>query len=219
MSITECRKIDAGKGQDVKTSEGTFTCKKLIVTAGAWVGQVLAGVGISLGITATQEQVTYYATPNLKEFAIGNFPIFIWHGDDVFYGFSIYGEVATKAAIDASGSAVTPQTRTYQPDEARERRGEAWLQKYIPGFLGPKLYTKTCLYAMPQDRNFVIDTLPEHPQIIICNGAGHAYKFSSLLGKILSQLATDGQTEYPISPFTLNRPAITDPNYKATFHI
>ena len=80
-----------------------FTCKKLIVTAGAWTDQVLAEVGVKLSITATQEQVTYYATPNLKEFAIGSFPIFMWHGEEVFYGFPIYGEVATKAAIDASG--------------------------------------------------------------------------------------------------------------------
>ena len=133
--------------------------------------------------------------------------------------FPVYGEAATKAAIDASGPPVTPDTRTYEADEEREQRVEAWLAKHIPGFLGPKLYTKTCLYAMPRDRNFVIDTVPEHPQIIICSGAGHAYKFASLLGKILSQMAIDGQTEYPIAPFTLQRPAITDPNYEAVFHI
>jgi sarcosine oxidase len=206
-------------GVEVDTNRGKFSCRKLIVTAGAWTDQVLADVGISLKITATQEQVTYYATPNLKAFAIGNFPIFIWHGENVFYGFPVYGEVATKAAIDASGPPVTPETRTYQADEKRERRLEAWLKQYVPGFLGPKLYTKTCLYAMPKDRDFVIDTLPENPQIIVCSGAGHAYKFASLLGKILSQLAIEGQTEYPIEPFTLNRPAITDPNYEAKFHI
>lgn len=207
-------------GVDIKTKDGqSFSCQKLIITAGAWTDRVLAGVGLNLSITVTQEQVTYYATPNLKEFAVGNFPIFIWHGQDVFYGFPIYGEVATKAAIDASGPAVTVDTRTYQADQEREHRLEDWLQKYIPGFLGPKLYTKTCLYAMPKDRNFVIDSLPEHPQILICVGAGHAYKFASLLGKILSELALDGQTQYPIAPFTLNRPAITDPNYKAIFHI
>ena len=61
--------------------------------------------------------------------------------------------------------------------------------------------------------------MPEHPQIIFCAGAGHAYKFAGLFGKILSQLALDGQTEYPIEPFTLQRPAITDPNYEAAFHI
>jgi len=206
-------------GVDVKTKDGTFTCEKLLVTAGAWMDRVLADVGVSLRITVTQEQVTYYATPHLKEFAIGNFPIFIWHGAEIFYGFPIYGEVATKAAIDASGPAVTTDTRTYEPDIEREHRVEAWLAKHIPGFLGPKLYTKTCLYAMPPDRNFVIDSVPEHPQIIFCLGAGHAYKFAGLLGQILSELAIDGETAYPIESFTLHRPAITDPNYEAAFHI
>jgi len=181
-------------GVDVKTKDGTFTCEKLLITAGAWMDRVLADVGVNLSITVTQEQVTYYATPNLKDFAIGNFPVFIWHGAELFYGFPIYGEVATKAAIDASGPAVTTDTRTYEPDVERERRVEAWLAKHIPGFLGPKLYTKTCLYAMPPDRNFVIDSVPEHPQIIFCAGAGHVYKFASLFGKILSQLAIVGQS-------------------------
>lgn len=206
-------------GVEVESENGTFTARRLIITAGAWMDQVLADVGLDLKTTITQEQVTYYATPNLREFSVGNFPIFIWHGEHVFYGFPVYGEVATKAAIDASGPAVTTNTRTYKADAVREAQMEAWLEKYIPDFLGPKLYTKTCLYTMPKDRNFVIDTHPKHPQIILCCGAGHAYKFASLLGKILSQLAIDGETEYPIGPFTLQRPAITDPTFEAEFHI
>jgi len=206
-------------GVDIKTERGVFTCKKLVITAGAWTDTVLASVGAKLRVTVTQEQVTYYATPYLREFAIGRFPIFIWHDANVFYGFPVYGEVATKAAIDASGHVVTADTRTFEPNPEREKDIETWLAEHIPHFLGPKLYTKTCLYDMPPDRNFVIDTLPNHPQIIVCCGAGHAYKFASLLGKILSQLALDGSTEYPIAPFTLNRPAITDPNFKPVFHI
>ncbi|MGH2521476.1 MAG: N-methyl-L-tryptophan oxidase [Anaerolineales bacterium] len=206
-------------GVDVKTENGSFSARKLIVTAGAWTDRVLASVGVKLGITVTQEQVTYYATPNPRDFAIGRFPIFIWHGERVIYGFPVYGEVATKAAIDAAGPVVTTETRTYEADPERERVVEAWLNEYIPGFLGPRLYTKTCLYDMPRDRNFVIDALPEHPQILVCSGAGHAYKFASLLGKILSELALDGHTDYPIAPFTLQRPAIADPNYPPAFHI
>jgi sarcosine oxidase len=206
-------------GVDVQTEQGTFTCRKLIVTAGAWVDQVLAWVGQTLRVTVTQEQVTYYATPHLRDFAIGRFPIWISHGDEVLYGFPVYGEVATKAAIDAAGPVVTARTRTYDPDPAREQRMEDWIKEYIPNFLGPKLYTKTCLYDMPRDRNFVIDSLPAHPQILVCNGAGHAYKFASLLGQILSELAIDGCTQFPIAPFTINRPAITDPNFPAAFHI
>jgi len=39
------------------------------------------------------------------------------------------------------------------------------------------------------------------------------------MGKILSQMAIDGQTTYPIAPFTMHRPAIMDPTYQANFHI
>jgi sarcosine oxidase len=54
---------------------------------------------------------------------------------------------------------------------------------------------------------------------MVCVGAGHAYKFAGLLGKILSELAVDDQTNYPIAPFTLQRPAIIDPNFEPLFHI
>ena len=206
-------------GVEVETAQGRFTCRRLIVAAGAWTDQVLAAVGVNLGLTITQEQVTYYATPNLKDFAIGRFPIFMWDGTAWIYGFPIYGEVATKIAIDAGGPVVTPQTRTYEADPRHEQFLEEWLKERIPGFLGPKLYTKTCLYDMPRDRNFVVDFLPEFPQIIVCVGAGHAFKFASLLGKILSQLAIEGRTEYPIDSFTVTRPAITDPTYPLDFGV
>ncbi len=206
-------------GVAVETLQGTFSARRLIITAGSWADTVLAPLGRSLRLTVTQEQVTYYATPNLRDFAMDRFPVFIWHGPQAIYGFPIYGEVATKVGIDAAGPVVTADTRTYEPDPERERTAEAWLRQHIPGFLGPRLYTKTCLYDMPPDRNFVIDALPEHPQILVCCGAGHAYKFAALLGKVLSELAIDGRTDYPIEPFTLRRPALTDPHYAGTFHI
>ena len=205
-------------GVEVVTDKGIFTSNRLVVTSGAWTDTLLGKVGLRLNITVTQEQVTYFATPNLQEFAIGRFPVFIWEDSEMpVYGFPIYGEVATKIGIDASGPPVTPDTRTFDPDPMREQQVIAWMKRFIPGFLGPILYTKTCLYAMPRDRRFVLDALPGYPHIFTCVGAGHAYKFASLFGKILSELALDGRTPYPIEPFRIDRPAITDPNYPAQF--
>ena len=206
-------------GAIVETLDNTYSCRKLIITAGAWTDQVLASVGTNLSLTVTQEQVTYFATPNLREFAIGRFPFFQWHGDEFFYAFPIFGVMATKIGIDRAGPIVTPGTRTYEPDLEQERRVTAWLQQYVPGFLGPKMFTKTCLYDMPRDRNFVIDSLPHHPQILVCAGAGHAFKFAALLGKTLSQLAIDDMTEYPIEPFSIQRDAITDPDFEPHFRL
>jgi glycine/D-amino acid oxidase-like deaminating enzyme len=70
---------------------------------------------------------------------------------------------------------------------------------------------------MPPDREFVLGTLPEHPQISVFNGAGHGFKFASLAGKILSELAVHGKTRYPIDAFRVDRPALTDPAYEPVF--
>ncbi len=213
---TEIRPFE--DGVEVETPRGRFTCRRLIVTAGGWTDKLLAKINLTLRIRVTEEQVTYYATPNLKDFAIGRFPVFIWEGDEPVYGFPVYGEAATKVGLDASGPEVDPDRRAFRPDPLRERRAETWLKKYIPGFLGPILYTKTCQYAMPRDRGFVVDRLPGYPQISVFVGAGHGYKFAALFGKILSELAIDGQTHYPIQAFAVDRPAITDPNFPPSLH-
>lgn len=206
-------------GVIVETAQGTFHAHKLIITAGAWTNQLLAFFDIQLPFTVTQEQVTYYATPHLKEFSIGRFPVFQWKDERSIYGFPVYGEVATKAAIDATGPVVTAATRTFEPVAEREAELDAFLTRGIPHFVGPKLYTKTCLYEMPPDRDFILDHLPQHPNVFVFIGAGHAYKFASLLGKIFSQLVLDGHTPHDIAPFTLNRPAITDPTYTVNLRI
>lgn len=204
-------------GVVVKTDQGTFTGRRLIVAAGAWTNRALAGVGFQIPLRVSQEQVTYFATPHLKEFAIGAFPVFQWKTDYSYYGFPIYGEVATKAAIDDTGAEVTATTRTFDPNPEREAQLAAWLADHIPHFGGPKLYTKTCLYTMPPDRDFVLDSLPDHPNIFVAIGAGHAYKFASFLGQVLSELAIDGQTPHDLSAFTTRRPAILEPTSGAVY--
>ncbi len=208
-----------GESVLIKTNKGAFTCDRLVVAAGAWTSTLLESVGMSIPITVTQEQVTYYSTPNIKEFSIGEFPVFQWKDDYSYYGFPVYGEVATKAAIDASGHTVTAKNRTFTPNPDREQQLEDFLKAQIPNFVGPKLYSKTCLYAMPPDRDFILSTLPDHPQICAAVGAGHAYKFASLLGKILSELAMDGSSKHDISPFTFDRPALIEQDFVPSLRV
>jgi sarcosine oxidase len=215
------RVTPTGDGVEVETEHGVYTASRLVVTADAWTNQVLAGTGTHYPLTVTQEQVTYFATPHLRDFAPDRFPIWIWHGEASgwFYGFPVYGEVATKAGEDVGGDVVTPETRTFVPNERPYQRLTAFLEKYIPGSLGPVLYTKTCLYTMTPDRNFIVERLPDHPQIAVALGAAHGYKFSCLLGQILADLAIEGETRYPIAPFSSQRPAITDPDFVPAFNL
>jgi len=207
-----------GEGVEVVTDERTYFADRVVVASDMWTNAVLRETGTQIPLTVTQEQVTYYATPNLREFSPQRFPVFMWHGAHNFYGFPVYGEVATKLGQHMGGHEVTVESRTFEPDPVRVKRYRDFLSRHVPGFLGPELYTKTCPYTIPPDQNFVIDTLPEHPQISVAIGAGHAFKFASLIGRILSELALDGASTYPIEAFRFARPAITDPTFQKTFH-
>jgi sarcosine oxidase len=207
-----------GEGVEVVTGEEAYLADRVVIASDAWTNEVLAGTGLSLPLKVTQEQVTYYATANLRQFSPERFPVFMWHGAHNFYGFPVYGEVATKLGEHMGGNEVTAGTRTFEPDPMRQTRYREFLQERVPGFLGPELYTKTCLYTVPPDQNFILDTLYEHPQISVAVGAGHAYKFAALIGEILSELALGGESSYPIEEFALTRTALTDDSFERAFH-
>ena len=206
-------------GIEVATDKDTFSGRRLVVAAGAWTNRVLGHVGVELPITCTQEQVTYFRSPELERFSPERFPVWIWHGgpESSFYGVPVYGAPATKAGQDVGGEVVSVETRTFETNERVLANLRSFLERYIPDSLGPELYTKTCLYDMPPDREFVLGTLPDFPQISVFNGAGHGFKFASLVGKILSELAVYGETGYPIDAFRVDRPALTDPTYEPAF--
>ncbi|XP_055955783.1 monomeric sarcosine oxidase-like isoform X2 [Patella vulgata] len=206
----------------VQTTKGTFTCRRLVVAAGAWINQVLGSVGVHIPVTVTQEQVTYMGTPYIKEFTKDKFPIFVYHtpGHD-FYQIPVHGNAATKVGADACGEVVTACTRTFTPNAELEKQSIDFMASIAPKFIGPVVQTKTCLYTMTPDRHYVIDKCDHvgFSDIVFCCGAGHAYKFACLIGKILSEMAIDGQTQYDISGFTKNREAITNPNFKPLFQM
>jgi sarcosine oxidase len=202
-------------GVAVHTDRGRFTARSLVIAAGAWTNHVLEGLGVQLPLTVTEEQVTYFSTPHLREFSPERFPVWVWHGQDCFYGFPVHGEAAVKAGQDVGGEVVTVETRKLAPNPRPLEKLTRFLAERIPDFLGPVLYTKPCLYTLPPDRDFILDQLPGHPNIALAVGAGHGYKFAALLGRMLSDLVTQGETPFPIEAFSLSRPAITQEGYQA----
>ena len=66
-----------------------------------------------------------------------------------------------------------------------------------------------CIYSRTPDGHFIIDKHPSIPIFLFAAGfAGHGFKFASVVGEILSQLALTGETEHDISIFSVNRPAL-----------
>jgi sarcosine oxidase len=210
---------DTGDEIEVVAGGATYRCRKVILAVDAWTNRLLAHFGVQLPLTITQEQVTYFASPRAADFAPDRFPVWIWMDDPCFYGFPVYGEPGPKAAQDVGGEEVTPDTRTFDVNPAALKRVEDFLARYIPTALGPAITTKTCLYTLTPDRDFVLDALPEHPNVLVALGAAHGFKFASLFGKILGELALDGSTHSNIAPFKIDRPILRMANPPRNFMV
>ena len=198
--------IAMDRGEIILEIEGQrCRCRRLVITAGAWSNRALGPFRCRLPLTVTQEQVTYFAASRLEDFGPDRFPIWIWMDDPCFYGFPVFGEPAVKAGQDAGGQEVTAETRTFEPDLPALQRVQSFLAAHLPDALGPILYTKTCLYTLTPDRDFVIDFVPGCPEAVVAIGGGHGFKFSSLIGRILADLAGDGVTQHNLEPFQIDR--------------
>ena len=198
------------EGVLVATHEGRYQADRLIVAAGAWTNRVTKQLGSTFPLEVTQEQIVYLIPNDLEGFAPHRFPIWIWMNEPCFYGFPIFGEPAVKVAWDRCQLVTTPETREVQPRADVTATIREFVAGHLPAADAGVHLARTCLYTLTPDRDFIIDRLPGSERAHVAVGAGHAYKFASLLGSILVDLSLDGSTEYDISPFGADRAILTE---------
>ena len=139
-------------------------------------------------------------------------PVFIHYGVLAgsqradYYGFPIFGHAGVKIGEHHTGPIVTADTRTFNVDAERLQRLSDYARVTLPATRGEVLQAATCLYTNTPDQHFIIDRLPGYPHVVLAAGfSGHGFKFAILVGRILADLAAQGQTIYPIDLFTLRR--------------
>jgi sarcosine oxidase len=192
-------------GAIVTTEAGQVKVAKVVLCTDAWINKLLEPLGLSIPLVTMQEQVTYFKPAAPADFEIGKFPVWIWEGKVSYYGFPQFGEPTIKAARDVSEIFMNPDERTFVPSEERRAELRSFLGAVIPAS-GPDLRTVTCQYALTPDREFVLGPLADYPQILVGLGAGHAFKFTPTIGRVLAELALTGETSDDISRFSPNGP-------------
>jgi len=202
--VTEWSATSSGDGVTVKTAQGTYQASRLVIAPGAWAPDLLASLNISFDV---QRRVMCWFQPlsNPAAFQPENFPIYIWDvdGHNIFYGLGV------KAAMHSGGLSCSAENvdRAIHDSDIAEVRG--YLKQFIPLLNGPLTQAATCLYTMSPDQHFLVGLHPSHAQVSIAAGfSGHGFKFTSVMGEILADLSTHGQTSHPIgflSPERFNK--------------
>ena len=188
------------------TDKATYRTSKLIVSAGAWLQQLLPGLHLPLTVN---RQVLYWFRNNGSNnsfFTPEHFPVYIWEHEPgkMFYGFPDMGE-GIKIAPHHAGHSIHPDALTDDVSEA-EINGMLSITDSFFNIQPVFNYSATCMYTNTPDEHFIMDEHPQHKNIIVASPcSGHGFKFSSLTGKLLADMATGSSIPFDLSPFSISR--------------
>jgi sarcosine oxidase len=196
-------------GVRVHTATAVYEARSLVLTAGPWTGHLVPELR---PLAKPERQVLLWVQPIVPaHFQLDNFPVFYLEGDEGrFYGFPMHAVPGFKIGkYHHLREDVEPDTvdRSCHPrDEQALREG---IRRYFPDADGPTLAMKVCMFTNTPDGYFVIDRHPHSNAVIVAAGfSGHGFKFCSVVGEILADLALDTRPSLNIDMFSWQRAAL-----------
>lgn len=193
-------------GVRVKTDLGSYESGSVILSPGPWITKFVPALA---GVAQPYRQVFGWFRPLKPDlFTRGAFPSFTLKiPEGHYYGFPLYGHPGLKVGGPHHGREACDPDTLIRDNRPKDEDGmRACLSRYLPDAMGPALAIKVCIYTMTPDEDFIIDRLPGMPQVVVASPcSGHGFKFASVMGEILSDLATNITPLYDLSPFRMDR--------------
>ncbi len=196
---------------DVSTGGEDFSAGRLIVTAGSWAKALLTETGLELPLTVLRCQLNFMAPADWVPFESERCPIWIAHVSERFatslYGIPSHDGSGFKIAFHGGPPVSSPADIDYAPDASNVEALRPFMRAHIPGIASaPAKESRICLYTRTPDEHFIVDRHPEHAHVAIGAGfSGHGFKFSTMIGKMLTDIALDGQTPHNDLLFKISR--------------
>nr|WP_318382063.1 N-methyl-L-tryptophan oxidase [uncultured Enterobacter sp.] len=190
-------------GVVIETAEGEFSGAKLLVSAGTWVTRLLPELPVQpvRKIFAWFQADGRYSVKNAFPAFTGEMP-----NGDQYYGFPA-DDNALKIGKHNGGQLIHSEEERKPFGSVATDGSEsfAFLRQFLPG-IGGCLHGAACTYDNSPDEDFIIDTLPGHPETLLITGlSGHGFKFAPVLGEIAVQFAQGAASGFDLTPFALGR--------------
>ena len=196
-------------GVTVSTATQNFRAAKVIVTAGAWIGDLVPTVEAHLEVT--RQTVVWFEVDDPDAFSTESFSYVMWPGHTIDEYLALWpappGSFGLKAMRERFDQPCHPDTvdRTVSDAEIAELY-EQYIDGKVDGVRPTALNSAVCLYTNTPDDHFLIDHHPDSSDIIVASPcSGHGFKHSTALAEAMVQLALTGQSTLDLTPFGLSR--------------
>jgi sarcosine oxidase len=193
----------------IRADSGVVEADRAIVAVGAWTTSLIPQLATRLRVT--REVMGWFDISNGARCAADRLPVFMLQSHHGMH----YGIPPQRANIAAGikvakhhhrDQTVVPDNYDRAVSQEDEALIRAALADHAPTLNGRLLAAKTCLYTLTPDGDFLIDRVPGSPHIIVASPcSGHGFKFAPVIGEILADLATLGETRHAIARFGLGR--------------
>jgi sarcosine oxidase len=191
----------------VETDRAEIEAGVVVVTAGAWIGQLTTGLVGLPPLRITQEQPAYFRP---RDPAIV-WPVFIHRsppgtGPSQLEGMGAYGlptpGEGMKVGEHGTGPVVDPDRRQ-EPDPAGVARVSRYVEQWLPGLDPEPTSVMSCLYTTTTDDHFVVGRTGR--LVVGSPCSGHGFKFAPAMGELLAKLAL-GRGDVPAPWATIHAP-------------
>ena len=196
-------------GVRVRTAGASHDAARLVITAGPWARALVPALS---GLAVPERQVVMWtAVEDESLFALDRFPVFNLQAsrDDSehYYGFPIHGRRGFKIGrYHHRQERGNPDDLSRQTDAEDEALLRVALRRFFPRANGAALALETCLFTNSPDGHFILDHLDGLPNVAVAAGfSGHGFKFCSVIGEIMADLVTEGQSRLDLRMFSAAR--------------
>jgi len=176
----------------------TITARRAIVTVGAWSPKLLRGRVDLPTLVVTQEQPAHFPVidsaldrPGFNHAPGSTAAYDYWYSP--VYGMFTPGE-GVKAGWHGTGAVVDPDARDFAAEPVQLKALQRYARDWLPGVDWTSPAPISCTYTTGPESNFVIDSVG--PIAFGAGFAGHGFKFTPAVGRILADLA-DGSAPAP----------------------
>ena len=174
----------------LRTDRETYHAAALLLCPGAWAPTLLPEVASRVPLKILRKALLW--CPRRKASSpVPDSTFFVEHPAGGFYGFPCLDGETVKLAEHTGGEGVTDPLMLDRSLHARDLAGPArFIHDVLPGLEARALRHAVCMYTMTPDGHFLIDQYPGHENVHFAAGfSGHGFKFMSVLGRILADLA------------------------------
>ncbi|HTI49943.1 MAG TPA: N-methyl-L-tryptophan oxidase [Planctomycetaceae bacterium] len=207
-----------GDAVRVGTNRQNYLAQRLIITAGPWAQQVLQAGDLGLRtdsvlgprgdwLAVVRKPIFWF--PAGRQFDVDQrcSTFFFETSAGQFYGFPRIDGQSIKVAEHTQGDAVAdPLTVDREMHAADLARIANFLWQHLPDVATQPVRHSVCMYTRTPDCHFIIDRHPEFAAVVLGMGfSGHGFKFTTVLGQALAELALDGATSLPVEFLSLAR--------------